>query len=147
MVTGKITQIIVTPARTTKDSYKDSRRVVIRKEKYVDDEGKEKVRNIKGEVSAKVRVYKRSTSATIRGSYNIIAVESAQILRSESFIGEAAEEKEWATFSGDERALSWRTKQLTGRREQLVPVAEEMVSRAANKLAQSLSASLREYAR
>lgn len=147
IVTGKITQIIVTPERMTEDSYKDSRRVIIRKEKYVDDKGKEKVKNIKGEVSANVRVYKRSTAAIIRGSYNIIDVKTARILQSKSFSGEASEEKEWATFAGDERALSWRTKQLTGRREKLVPVAEEMVSRAASNLAKSLSASLRQYAR
>ncbi|MAG21239.1 MAG: hypothetical protein CMF77_03645 [Candidatus Marinimicrobia bacterium] len=111
------------------------------------DEGKEKMRDIKGEVTANVRVYKRSTAATIRGSYNIIDVQTARILQSESFSGEASIEKDWATFAGDERALSWRSKQLTGRREQLVPVADEMVSRAANNLAKSLSASLRQYAR
>ncbi|MDP6967451.1 MAG: CsgG/HfaB family protein [Candidatus Marinimicrobia bacterium] len=147
IVTGKITQIIVTPERTTEDTYKESRRVIIRKERYVNDEGKEKMRDIKGEVTANVKIYKRSTAATIRGSYNIIDVQTARILQSESFSGEASIEKDWATFAGDERALSWRSKQLTGRREQLVPVADEMVSRAANNLAKSLSASLRQYAR
>ena len=147
ILSGKITQIIVSPGETTRDVHQEKSKVVIRREKYVDDEGKEKVRKIYGEVEAKVIVFKRSTSARIRGSYNIVDVETARILKSDSFEESSSANVSWATFSGDERAISWSTRQLAKKGEQRVPVEGEMINRAAKKISTSIANSIKDYAR
>jgi curli biogenesis system outer membrane secretion channel CsgG len=147
ILSGKITQIIVSPSETTRDVRREKSKVVIRHEKYVDDEGKEKVRKIYGEVEAKVIIFKRSTSARIRGSYNIVDVMTARILKSDSFEESSTSNVKWATFSGDERAISWNTRQLSKKGEQRVPVEGEMVNMAARKISTSLTKSIKDYAR
>ena len=125
---------------------REKSKVVIRREKYVDDEGKEKTRKIYGEVEAQVIIFKRSTSARIRGSYSIVDVETARILKSDSFEESSSSNVSWATFSGDERAISWNTRQLTKKGEQRVPVEGEMVNMAAKKISTSLAKSIKNYA-
>ena len=147
IITGKITQIIYSPVQTIHKDYTESGRVVIKTEKYKDKEGKTKTRKIYGDVEASIRQYTRSTKAVIKGSYNIVDVKTAKVIRSEAFEGKADFQAEWATFSGDERALGYRSKKLLRSGEQLAPVAEEMVSRAASDLANSLTATLKIYAR
>ena len=147
ILSGKITQIIVSPVETTRNVNREKSKVVIRREKYVDDEGKEKTRKIYGEVEAKVIIFKRSTSARIRGSYSIVDVETARILKSDSFEESSSSNVSWATFSGDERAISWNTRQLTKKGEQRVPVEGEMVNMVAKKISTSLATSIKNYAR
>jgi len=147
ILTGKITQIVYSPSRTVDRSYNETANVVIRKEKYKDEEGKTKTRKIYGDVKAQVTHYTRSTSAVIKGSYRIVDVKTSKLIASESFEGKSEFNTEWATFSGDERALSYRSKRATRQREQVAPVGAEMVSRAASNLAKNLTATLKVYAR
>ena len=147
ILSGKITQIIVSPEQTTRNVRNEKKRVVIRREKYVDDEGKEKVRKIYGEVEAKVIVFKRTTSARIRGSYNIVDVETARILKSDSFEEFSSSNVSWATYSGDDRAISYSTRELAKKGEQRVPIEDEMINRAAKKISTSIAKSIKDYAR
>ena len=147
ILTGKITQIIYSPVRTVNRQYDESRRVVIRTEKYKDDEGKTKSRKIYGDVEAQVRHYTRTTKAEIKGSYKIVDVRTSKVLVSESFEGNSAFSTEWATVKGDTRALRSSTARLARKGETIAPVATEMVSQAATDLANSLSNSLKIYAR
>ena len=147
ILSGKITQIIVSPEQTTRNVRNEKKRVVIRREKYVDDEGKEKVRKIYGEVEAKVIVFKRTTSARIRGSYNIVDVETARILKSDSFEEFSSSNVSWATFSGDDRAISYSTRELAKKGEQRVPIEGEIINRAAKKISTSIAKSIKDYAR
>ncbi len=147
ILSGKITQIIVSPEQTTRNVRNEKKRVVIRREKYVDDEGKEKVRKIYGEVKAKVIVFKRTTSARIRGSYNIVDVETARILKSDSFEEFSSSNVSWATYSGDDRAISYSTRELAKKGEQRVPIEGEMINRAAKKISTSIAKSIKDYAR
>ena len=147
IITGKITQIIYSPVQDIEKEYKETARVVVRTEKYKDKDGKTKSRNIYDDVDAKVHHFTRNTKAVIKGSYRIVDVKSAAVLKSESFEGKAEFNAEWVTFTGDERALNSRTAKLARQGETLAPVADEMVSRAASDLANSLSASLKVYAR
>lgn len=147
ILTGHITQIIYTPPRPTKRSEKQKENVVIRKEKYRDKEGKEHTRNIWGDVYATVTFYKKITKATISGSYKTIDVKTAKLKKSESFSGDADFTVEWATYSGDKRALNRHAKNLIKKFEEPAPVEEEMVNRAAKNLSKSLSNTLIEYAR
>lgn len=147
ILTGQITQIIYTPVRKVHKTEKDKSRVVIKKEKYKDAEGKEKERNVWGDVHATVRIYTKTTKASISGSYKVLDVQTAKIKYSKSFVGKADFKSEWATYAGDKRALSKKNKSLVKRGEQLAPVEEEMVSRAMLNLSTSLVNSLKEYAR
>jgi len=147
ILTGKITQIIYSPPQTVDRSYKETASVVIRKEKYKDKEGKEKTRKIYGDVEARVTQFTRSTKAVIKGSYRIVDVKTSRLIASESFEGSASFNSDWASFRGDERALSYRSRQMTRRKEVPAPVGAEMVSQAASDLARSLTATLKIYAR
>ncbi len=147
IITGKITQIIYSPVQTVNRDYKQTSKVVVKTEKYKDKEGKTKTRKIYGDVEAQVRHYTRTTKAVIKGSYRIVDVRTAKLVKSEAFEGKSNFSTEWVTFRGDERALKYGTSKLARKGETIAPVAEEMVSRAANDLANSLSNSLKIYAR
>lgn len=145
ILTGKITQIITVPARTVKKPEKQKARVVVKTEKYTDSKGKKKKRYIWGDVEATVTFYTRTAGASIVGSYKIIDVETARIERSESFTGESKFKYEWATHSGDERALDRKASELVKKGERPAPTAEQLVNQAAENLSTSLAKSLKEY--
>lgn len=147
IITGKITQIIYTPVQTTHRDYKEQKKVVIKTEKYKDKEGKTKTRKIYGDVEARVKHFSRSTEALIKGSYRIVDVKTSKLVKSEAFEGKSSFKTEWATFKGDERALKGSTSRLVRKGESNAPVGDDMVSRAAADLANSLSATLKIYAR
>jgi len=146
ILTGKITQIIYTPARTVKKRVTEKKKVVVGKEKYTDKNGKEKTRNIKETVKAYVNIYTRTTKATIRGACHIVDVKTGKIEWSESIAGSSDIQTSWAKFSGDKRALTWEQTQLAKKGEQLVPVEEEMINYAAGSAMNKLAKSLKEYA-
>lgn len=147
IVTGQITQIIYAPPRTTRRTERQKSRVVVSTEKYRDSKGKMRTRDVYGDVYATVTFYKTATSASIVGSYKIIDVETAKIKKSESFSGKSAFVAQWAKFSGDKRALDYSAEKLVRKAQELPPVEEEMVNRAAQDLSHSLAESLKEYAR
>jgi hypothetical protein len=76
-----------------------------------------------------------------------VDVMTARILKSDSFEESSTSNVKWATFSGDERAISWNTRQLSKKGEQRVPVEGEMVNMAARKISTSLTKSIKDYAR
>ncbi|MEA3287986.1 MAG: CsgG/HfaB family protein [Candidatus Marinimicrobia bacterium] len=147
IITGKITQIIYTPVQTVHRDFKETSKVVAKTEKYKDKDGKTKTRKIYKDVEAQVRLYTRTSKAVIKGSYKIVDIRTAKLVKSEAFEGKADFSAEWVTFRGDERALKYRTLKLAKKGETVAPVAEEMVSRAAADLANSLSATIKIYAR
>jgi len=147
IVTGKITQIIPTPEGTVSKKVKEEANVVVGTEKYVDNKGKTRERDVYGDVYATATIYTKTASASIGGSYKIIEVKTAKIKKSESFSEEASFSHQWAIFSGDKKALSSRTKSLCQRSETRAPVEAELVNEAARSLSTSLAETLKEYAR
>jgi len=147
ILTGKITQIIYTPVQEVHRDYKETKKVVVKTEKYKDKEGKTKTRKIYDDVEASVKHYTKTTKAVIKGSYKIVDVRTSKVIKSEAFEGKSDFTTEWAVIRGDERALSYRTSKLVRKGEKVAPVGGEMVSRAASDLAKSLSNSLKIYAR
>ncbi len=147
IITGKITQIIYTPVQTVNRAYTQTKKVVVDTEKYKDKDGKTKTRKIYGDVEARIKHFTRTTKAVIKGSYRIVDVRTAKLVRSEAFEGNSDFQTEWVVYKGDGRALSRTTSRLAKKGETLAPVADEMVSRAATDLANSLSATLKMYAR
>jgi len=147
LLAGQITQIVYAAPRTTQGSITRTARVVVRKEKYRDEKGKEHERDIHGDVQATVIIYTKATSASIIGSYRIVDVGSARILQASSFEGKAEFQCQWATFSGDERALTDEDKRLRARGEGLLPVETAVVLQAARNLSESLAGHLKTYVR
>ena len=146
-LTGKVTQIIYTPIRTVKKRKTEKTKVVVRKEKYVDENGEEQIKNIEETVKAYVNIYTITTKASIKGSYRITDVNTGKLDWSDSFSGFADFSEKWATFTGDKRALKWKQKNLVEKGEQLAPVEDEMISQAAQNAVSNLTKSLKEYAR
>lgn len=134
IVTGKITQVIYTPERTVDESFQEERELFAGK-------------NQKRRVSAVVTVYTRTSSASITGSYQVIDIKTARLKKSDSFVEKEDFSTKWAQYSGDKEALGRSNRNLVARSEELAPVEEEMVSRAANNLAMSLAQSFKQYAR
>jgi len=134
IVTGKITQSIFTPERTTEERFREEGKVYVSKTQTRD-------------VLAIVTVYTRTSSASITGSYQIIDVKTARLKKSDSFIGKEDFATKWATYSGDQEALSRGSRDLISRSEEFAPVEEEMVRRAGHNLATSLAQSFKQYAR
>jgi len=135
ILTGKITQIIYTPVQKVHRDYKESKNIVVKREKYKNSEGKTKTRKIYADVEAKVTQYTKTTKAVIKGSYKIVDVRTSKVIKSEAFEGKSDFSTEWAVFKGDERALSYKSTKLAKKGESVAPVAGEMVSRAASDLA------------
>jgi len=145
ILTGKITQIIHIPEKTIRKNVKKKANVVVRKEEYKDSKGKTKTRNIRGDVFANVTVHTKTAGGKITGSYNIIDVTTAKLKKSEIFTGKYDFKYEWATYTGDERALDSHSKKLASKSEIRAPVAEELIHNAAKNLSQSLTKALKSY--
>ena len=145
IVTGKINQIIYVPSSTTSADTSREKSVASGTEKYTDSNGKTQERTVYKTVYATLHVNTRASSASITGSYSIIDVKTAKLKKTDSFSETDKFECQWATYSGDERALDSDDKKYG--LEMPAPIEEEMVNRAAKKLSISLAGTLKNYAR
>lgn len=134
LLVGEVTQILSPKAKETVDKKRVTRKIVIRTETYEDSEGKTRKRNVYGNVKATVRVHIINTEASVIAGYQIIDVTTAAILNSGNLTGQATYNYEWATFSGDKRALDWQMKSLTSKKVEAPPAQEQMVLRALENL-------------
>lgn len=147
LLTGKITQIMHRPARTSSRTYREQKKVADHKEKYRNSKGKIRERWVWIDVSATITANKKTATSAIMGSFKIIDVATAKIKKSESFKGTGFFMSEWGTARGDERALSDASKTLISQTEQFEPSSEELVNSAARDLSEELAAKLKTYAR
>ena len=108
--------------------------MVIDTETYTDDDGKQKSRNIYGEVRATVTTHSISASAQIRASYQVLHAETAQVLNSEIVNGSRQFNFTWATYNGDQRAFNNDVKKLTRKSEKSAPSKEQLVLDAITNL-------------
>ncbi|MEM7163059.1 MAG: CsgG/HfaB family protein [Bacteroidota bacterium] len=144
LVTGKISQIVSVNRGTTSARVKSTKSVVVRKEPYYNKNGKLRYKNIYGDVSCYVNTYKKEANASVNGSYQVVDVETGQVLKSDSFSEKKKYMSEWATFSsGDERAVKGDLKRLIATPERSLPSEEERVIDVMEKLSTALSNSLK----
>ncbi|MDD4309996.1 MAG: CsgG/HfaB family protein, partial [Candidatus Cloacimonetes bacterium] len=135
ILTGKILQITVTPARTTWVNQTAKARVVVGREEYVDESGKTKERDVHGEVSCDFSKFSKTASASVSGSFSIVDVETGKIRMQESIEIKFPWSDTWCRkLSGDERALSNSIKNLMGKSEPYPPEESEMVFSALREL-------------
>ena len=119
------------PVEIIKNQISQEREVTVRKESYVDSAGVNRTKNIKGKVKAKVKHFKKSTGATLNLSYQIMDVNSGEMVfygtikKRENFL------HEWATFKGDDRALSDYYKRLVKQQEVFAPSKSDLYMKMA----------------
>ena len=145
ILVGQITQIIASRPETVVKTEEAKKNVVIRTEKYRDDDGKEKKRDIRADVTARVKKHKLLANARIVGSFKIIDIETTRLKQTDTFTGESDFSHEWATFTGDERALSHSVKKLVEQERRAAPSRAERVNEAATHLAESLAHKIKAY--
>jgi hypothetical protein len=127
------------------EGIKQEKKVVIRTEKYVDDEGVEKTKKIKMKVYATINHYKKSAGSSLLLTYRITDVKSGQILFSGTVNTDAKFFHEWATYEGDKRALSSQYGLLVIREEQFAPSRSELYMKAAGKLPNQLMQTISDH--
>ena len=120
------------------EDIKQERKIVIRTEKYIDDEGVEKTKKIKKKVYATVKHYKKSAGSSLLLTYRITDVKSGQMLFSGTVNTTANFFHEWATYKGDKRALSSQYGSLVIWEEKFAPSRSELYMKAARKLPNQL---------
>ena len=134
IISGEVTYLTASKPEHLKNTQRYTKEVVIDTEAYTDDEGKQKSRNIYGEVRATVTTHSISASAQIRASYQVLHAETAQVLNSEMVSGSRQFNFIWATYNGDQRALSNEVKKLTRKSEKAAPSKEQLVLDAITNL-------------
>lgn len=147
IIIGNITQINISdPQKTEKNSLEKSN-VIVRYEKYTNDEGKERRRAIRRDVSAKVKIFSLHANAKITGSYSILDVKTSKIIQTKAMSGEYNYNHKWGEFSGDERALSSDSLQKVKNDPGVSPSGGDRVNLAAKDLVSSLSSKIISYTR
>ena len=119
------------------EDIKQEKKVVVRKEKYVDD-GVEKTKKIKEKVYVTIDHYKKSAESNLRLTYRITDVNSGLPIYSGTVRTDAKFFHEWATYEGDKRALSGKYERLVEKEEKFAPSRSELYMEAAGTLPNKL---------
>lgn len=151
IVIGKITDIHHVPERTRSKKIAQTGTISVESgtETYTDSSGKVKTRKkyVDKKVSATVTHYNRESSASIRGSYQILDVQTAVLKGSDSFNEKSEFKAEWGEYSGNKAALNRYYSKLCNVDEQFAPTEDEMVRDLADQLSNQLAEKFKEYAR
>jgi hypothetical protein len=97
--------------------------------------------------SVKATYYYSRKTTTSRGlvNFQIIELPSNRILAVEKMPGEFVWVSEWATFNGDERALTPKQLQISKQKEQLPPQPQELFIEFTRPIYDQLTSKLREF--
>ncbi len=146
IMTGKILQVNYVAPRTTSVELKESANVVVSEETYVDEEGKERTRSIKGDVFCTYTRYTKTSNVQITASFTIVDVATGKIKLQNTVSAEQPWTDSWARKgTGDERALSPATKALITKSEPLPPSDAEMVNVALRGLSADIVSKIKDY--
>jgi len=105
IITGKVMQLTVENRQTINDGARvNTVSVVVGTEKYLNNKGKVRYKNIYSNVTAENFYHHKSAIASINGSYSMIDIESGRTLASSDFNEQYKWVNNWATYSGDQRA-------------------------------------------
>ena len=110
---GEIMQVILERPSTNVEEKTQKKEVVLRKEKYKDEDGKERERKIKGDVQVTVNHYTLRAKSTIRYSYQLVDVNTGAVWKESTLSDQHDYVYEWVRKkSGDDRALSSYNKSM-----------------------------------
>jgi len=145
IISGEVTYLTASKPEHLRNTQKYTKEVVIDTEAYTDDDGKQKSRNIYGEVRATVTTHSISASAQIRASYQVLHAETAQVLNSEMVNGSRQFNFKWATYNGDQRALNNDVKKLTRKSAKSAPSKEQLVLDAITNLNEKIIRKIKKF--
>ena len=120
------------------EDIKQEKKIVVRKEKYVDDNGVEKTKKIKENVYATIDRFTKSAESNLILNYQITDLASGLTIYSGTVKTNAKFFNEWATYEGDKRALSSQYERLVGNEEKFAPSRSELFMQAAETLPNKL---------
>ncbi|MEX1239701.1 MAG: cell envelope integrity protein TolA [Cyclobacteriaceae bacterium] len=97
--------------------------------------------------TVKATLYQFTKTTTSKGivSFRIINAKTGALLTAEKLPGEFVWVSEWATFNGDERALSPDQLKLTKLREQPAPAAQDLFIEFTKPIYDQITAKIREF--
>lgn len=143
LLVGNVTRSFIDRQKSGPEEKSYSKEVVIRKEKYIDDEGKERTRKIKGTVYAKAKVYTKKAEAVVSCSFKLLDVQTGTLLNSGSATGNDSWSKRWiGSYTGDKRALP----DFMRKNEPDYPGYDRMITVSSNKAANQIYSALLSYA-
>ncbi|UZR95119.1 CsgG/HfaB family protein [Chondrinema litorale] len=145
ILTGRITQIISDREQVTSENQQVKDNVKVKVGEKKNSDGKTEAVYRDKEVSAVVTIYNKTAGARMSGSYKILDVQTARLLETEAFSESYEFNHEWGSYRGDERALSYKYKQLVQVREKNPLSDGERINYVATKLASDLAVKLKEY--
>ncbi|MEM7110692.1 MAG: CsgG/HfaB family protein [Bacteroidota bacterium] len=141
ILVGNVTESLVDRQQAGPSEREYTKEVVLRKEKYIDEDGKEKTREIKGDVTAIADIYSKSAEATVGCTYKVIDVQTGQVLESGSTLGSDKWAFRWiGSFNGDKRALP-----SMPREERKYPSLSKMSNQAAREASNQVFNDLSSY--
>ena len=143
LITGKVSRIQVSPVDKISENQTLKKKVITKYEHYVDKNGKEKKRSIKEDVFAYVKIYKVSRTANMSVSLNIVDTESSKVLFSYSANEEFNYKHEWATYTGNKKALNYNVKKLIKAKSKSAPSEGTMISKLSNRVTKKLKRELK----
>ena len=120
------------------EDIKQEKKIVVRKEKYVDDNGVEKTKKIKENIYATIDHFTKSAESNLILNYQITDIASGLTIYSGTVKTNAKFLNDWATYEGDIRALSSTNKYLVQKKEKFAPSKEELFMQAAETLPNKL---------
>ncbi|HQJ06973.1 MAG TPA: CsgG/HfaB family protein, partial [Spirochaetota bacterium] len=123
---GKITGITYSRPVTVSNSYQETAEIKTG-EKIVGyyEDGTPKKAPIYTKISATFTKHSMNSSVKITGSYKIIEIKTSKIKELKQITEETSFSDSWGTFSGDERALSFASKNLCKKGQPIPPSREE----------------------
>jgi hypothetical protein len=146
IMTGKIIQINYIAPRTNYVDLKETKNMVTGKEKYVDDKGREKMREVREDVTCVYRKYSKTTSVKVISSFSLIEVNTGIIKLQEPATADYSWTDTWIrVVSGDERALSDATLSQVSKEEPFPPSELDMVNYALEDMSGEIAYKVREY--
>lgn len=95
-------------------------------------------------VTAKVTYYRKSQRASANATFMITDVKSNAVLQQQNIVGNSSWQQDWATFTGDARALSANQQSLCRARESY-PNQQDLFNQAIRNLENNLGSQLKSF--
>jgi len=130
IIVGQITQIASAEPVVTSKQYKNERTIYSKQGNYV--------------ISALIQEFKKEAGAAMSGSYKIIDIKTARIIKTDSFKEDYKFLSIWSTYQGDPQAIDSNVPRGP---EANPPIDEERVNIVAKKLSASLANQIIGYLR
>jgi len=122
IIVGQITQIASAEPTVTTKKYENKRQIYAKEGNYV--------------ISAMIQEYRKEAGASMSGSYKIIDIKTAKIIKTDSFKEDYTFLSIWSTYIGNPDAIDYNVPRGP---EQNAPMDEERVNIVARKLSSSLA--------